>query len=333
MHRELALREPFLRTINIKTIEDEAGTGFASTSVHIIGAFAGGTMFTTEPITKIATKISVALCLAGVCAMYSAAQAQPDAQAGAQLGEQSALAGKQAQGVNVEKTTEKSESGATSLAAGTTISAELTSSLDSKKLKTGDEVKARTTDALKSTDGRTILPRGAQLTGHITQASARGKGAADSSLGLVIDKAVLKNGQEIPLNVAIQAVAAPANNLDTGSSYNEPPMGAPAQQTSRGTMNGATPVGGPLNNTTAAAGGAVDNTVNSTTGGVAGNAAGNATGQLNANSRGVVGLNNLTLSAASGATSQGSLLTSTGKNVHLDSGTRLLLVAQVSASN
>lgn len=287
---------------------------------------------TTGPITKIATKISVTLCLAGVFAMYTAAQAQPDAQAGAQLGEQSALTGKQAQGANVEKATEKSESGQTSLAAGTTISAELTNSLDSKKLKTGDEVKARTTDALKSADGRTILPRGAQLTGHITQASARGKGQADSSLGLVIDKATLKNGQEILLNVAIQAVAAPANNLDANSSYDEAPMGAPAQQTSRGTMNGNTPVGGTLNRTTAAAGGPVDNTVNSTTG-AADNAAGNATGQLNANSRGVVGLNNLTLSAAAGANSQGSLITSTGKNVHLDTGTRLLLVAQASAPN
>jgi hypothetical protein len=283
-------------------------------------------MFTIRPITKIATQISITLCLAGVCAMYSAAQAQPDAQAGAQLGEQSALAGKQAQGANVQKTTEKSESGATALAAGTAINAELTNSLDSKKVKTGDEVKARTTDALKSADGRTILPKGSQLTGHITQATARGKGEADSSLGLVIDKAVLKNGQEIPLNVAIQAVAAPANNLDTGSSYNQPP--APAQQASRGTMNnGNTPVGGTLNTA-----GGVDNTVNSTTG-VAGNAAGNATGQLNANSRGVLGLNNLSLSAAAGATAQGSLITSTGKNVHLDSGTRLLLVAQASASN
>jgi hypothetical protein len=292
-------------------------------------------MFTTGTITKIRTKMAITLCLAGVCAMYSAAQSQPDAQAGAQLGEQSALAGKQAQGANVDKTTEKSESGATSLPAGTAISAELTNSLDSKKLKAGDEVKARTTDALKSADGRTILPRGAQLTGHITQASARGKGQADSSLGLVIDKAILKSGQEIPLNVAIQAVAAPAINLDANSAYNEAPMGAGAatQQTGRGTMNGSTPVGGTLN-TAGAAVPAVDNTVNSTVG-AAGNAAGvaNAAGQFNTNSRGVVGLNNLSLSAPSGASAQGSVLTSPGKNVHLDSGTRLLLVAQASAPN
>jgi hypothetical protein len=288
-------------------------------------------MFTIGPITK----ITITICLAGACAVYSAAQTQPDSQAGAQLGEQSALAGKQAQGANVEKTTEKSETGQTSLAPGTAIGAELTNSLDSKKVKAGDEVKARTIDALKSADGRTILPKGAQLTGHITQASARSKGQADSSLGLVIDKAVLKSGQEIPLNVIIQAIAAPANSMDANSSYNEAPMGAAGQQTGRGTMTGSTPnkVPGSLNGTTAAAGGAVDNTVNSTTG-AAGNAAGvaNSTGQLNGDSRGVVGLNNLSLSAAGGATAQGSLLTSTGKNVHLDTGTRLLLVAQPSAS-
>jgi len=38
----------------------------------------------------------------------------------------------------------------------------------------------------------------------LTQASARAKGESESSLGIVFDKAILKNGQEIPLNVAIQ---------------------------------------------------------------------------------------------------------------------------------
>ena len=65
--------------------------------------------------------------------------------------------------------------------------------------------------------------------------------------------------------------------------------------------------------------------------------AGNTTGmggtsQLNSNSRGVVGLNNLSMSATAGGNTQGSVITSTGKNVHLDSGTRLLLVAQASAA-
>ena len=48
-------------------------------------------------------------------------------------------------------------------------------------------------------------------------------------------------------------------------------------------------------------------------------------GQWDANTRGVVGLHNLTLNAAGGE-EQGSVLKSTGKNVRLDSGTKLLLV-------
>ena len=80
------------------------------------------------------------------------AQGQSDPQAGAQTGEQSALAGKQNQAANTQKT-EKSASGETSLAAGTTIAAELTNSLDSKKVKQGDAVNARASETLKSADG------------------------------------------------------------------------------------------------------------------------------------------------------------------------------------
>src|ERR1700732_4965777 len=99
-------------------------------------------------------KIITSLCFAALCAMGSAAQSQPDSQAGAQLGEQSALAGKQAQGANTQKTTEKSPTEVTTFVAGTLINAELASSLDSKKVKAGDTVNARTATDLKTTDGR-----------------------------------------------------------------------------------------------------------------------------------------------------------------------------------
>jgi hypothetical protein len=54
----------------------------------------------------------------------------------------------------------------------------------------------------------------------------------------------------------------------------------------------------------------------------------NAAGQLTSNSQGVFGLNGLNLNAAGSNSTQGSLITSTGRNVHLDSGTRMLLAAQ-----
>jgi len=58
----------------------------------------------------------------------------------------------------------------------------------------------------------------------------------------------------------------------------------------------------------------------------------NAAGQLTSNSQGVFGLEGLNLNTAAANSTQGSLITSTGKNVHLDSGTQLLLVAQGQAS-
>jgi hypothetical protein len=57
-----------------------------------------------------------------------------------------------------------------------------------------------------------------------------------------------------------------------------------------------------------------------------------AAGQLASNSQGVFGLNGLNLSSATSNSTQGSLITSAGKNVHLDSGTQILLVTQAGSA-
>ena len=270
-------------------------------------------------------KIITSLCFAAVCALGSAAQSQPDSQAGAQLGEQSALAGKQAQGANTQKTTEISPNELTTFVAGTLINAELTSSLDSKKVKPGDQVNARTTTDLKSADGRTILPRGTRIIGHVTQASARNAGQPDSSLGLVFDRAILKNGQEIPLNASVQAVGAPpSRSFDTNQVPARDGVGASPGAPGYGGQGGSRGAGGMNSPPSAPAPNQADDPY---PGGANPPDAGNASaGQWDANTRGVVGLQNLNLNAAGGSNGQGSVITSTGKNVHLDGGTRLLLV-------
>jgi hypothetical protein len=71
----------------------------------------------------------------------------------------------------------------------------------------------------------------------------------------------------------------------------------------------------------------VGSTVGSATQGTVG-AAGNSVGlhgTLNSNSTGVVGLKDLQLSSASDANAGGSVVTSTGKSVKLDSGSQLML--------
>jgi hypothetical protein len=96
---------------------------------------------------------------------------------------------------------------------------------------------------------------------------------------------------------------------------------------------------GAVTNTAANVGGVAGGTVNSAAnagGNIAGASKGavgglNTAGQLTSNSQGVFGLNGLNLSAAGSNATEGSVITSAGKNVHLESGTRMLLVSQAQA--
>jgi hypothetical protein len=262
------------------------------------------------------------------------AQSQPDSQAGAQLGEQSALGGKQAQGANTQKTTEAEPSGATSFNAGTVIPVELAGSLDSKKAKQGETVNARTIDTLKSTDGRIVIPKGTKVIGHVTQAAARSGKEGESTLGLAFDKATLKSGQDIALNVEIRAVGAPAGATagpgDTSQGPDAAPMGGGTMPGSGpGSTGGTRGTTGTMNTPRAGmpTGSTADNGVNPGPGNESGQSSG---GALTSESRGVVGLNNLTLKAEGAG--QGAVITSTGKSVHLDGGTRFILVTQAGAT-
>ncbi len=159
-----------------------------------------------------------AIVVGALFAIGAAAQSQSGAQAGAQAsGQTSVQASKEgaqanASGATATSATAQSGQGGASLAGGSTFNAALNAPLDSKKAKSGDPVTAHCTEPAKS-EGKTVLPKGTKVIGHVTQASARGKGDAESSLGVVFDKAILKNGQEVPLNVAIQAVAAAQGNV------------------------------------------------------------------------------------------------------------------------
>src|SRR3989440_11526622 len=72
----------------------------------------------------------------------------------------------------------------------------------------GIPVSARTTENATTEDG-TSIPKDSTLTGHVSDAHAAGEGHAGSSMGIVFDKAVSRDGYETSLpNVGIQAVAA-----------------------------------------------------------------------------------------------------------------------------
>ena len=225
-----------------------------------------------------------------------------------------------------------------SLSSGTTVNAALSQPVDAKKNKPGDQVTARTTEAVKS-DGKVIIPKGSKLVGHVTQCKPRSKDEKESALGIVFDRAVLKHGEEIPLNVTIQAMAAAQSAASASAGADDFAAGAGAGAMGSARAAGGSALGGvrstagaatgALANTAANAGGAANGAVGSTVGAVGGL---NAAGQLTSNSQGVFGLNGLNLSSAASSSTRGSLITSTSKNVHLDSGTQLLLVAQGQSS-
>jgi hypothetical protein len=237
-----------------------------------------------------------------------------------------------------------------SLPNGSSIDAALTKSIDTKKAKKGDPVSARVVEDAKEQDGKTVIPKGSKLEGHITQASSREKGDSFSTLGIVFDKAILKDGQEVRLNVQVQALAI---SQDAASA----PAAGPAMDGGGGTAAGGARSGGgggtaaggarsgggggasggmssattapPMTPNTNMAANTDTNNAAAGTGAVGGL---NSSGRLNPGSRGVFGLQGIGLATAAEGTQQAAVVTSTDKNVHLDSGTQLLLVTQGSKS-
>jgi len=292
------------------------------------------------------------LILGSVMVTASAAQTQTNAQAGAQAGGQASVqAGKTQAGASSSTSagasTQNGQANA-GLASGTAFNAALTAPVDSKKCKPGDEVKAHTTEAVDA-EGKTVIPKGTKLVGHVTQASARANDQAESSVGILFDRAILKNGQEVALNVAIRALASAQTGVSQAGADADMMGGAGSSaggsgmSGGRGAMGGvastAGGVVGGVSNTAANAGGVAGGAVNSTANAAASVAATskgavgglNAGGQLTSNSQGVFGLNGLSLNAGASNATEGSVITSAGKNVHLDSGTRMLLVTQEQA--
>jgi|HubBroStandDraft_6_1064221.scaffolds.fasta_scaffold326859_2 hypothetical protein len=206
---------------------------------------------------------------------------------------------------------------------GTALHAELDTQVDSKKAKTGDAVTAHLTESVK-VNGQTVIPKNAKLVGRVTQASARVKGDVGSALTLVFDKAIVKKGQETPLRLMIQAIAAapaftPDASPDTAKindglgAAQGSPMGSPRPSPDR------TPsvVGEPASADEKSAGAP------------SGSRTGlDSTGRLTSNSRGVFGLEGLHLATDAASPAEGSQITSSGKSVRLDSGIRLILVAE-----
>ena len=283
-----------------------------------------------------------ALAMSG-SALYAQGSAQASSSGSGSTSVQADKSGATASGNTSTATSANAGQSSASLSNGTAVNATLSQPVDAKKNKPGDQVIAKTTQATKS-EGNVVIPKGSKLIGHVTECRQRSKEEKESALGIMFDKAILKNGEEIPLNVAIRALASAQTAATSSVGGDDLSAGGGAMGAAHSSGGGA--LGG-VRSTAGAAAGAVTNTAASA-GGVAGGAVGstmnaagaargavgglNTAGQLTSNSQGVFGLEGLNLNAAASNSTQGSLITSTSRNVHLDSGTQLLLVSQAQAS-
>lgn len=180
-----------------------------------------------------------------------------------------------------------------------TFAATLARSIDSKKLKEGDEIPAKTLSTMRTSDG-IMIPGGSKIIGHVTQSKARSKGDSDSSLGIAFDKIEVAGGKQVPIKGMLQAVgpnpsessgpdtgAAGGNNMNAGGGGGYATMSGPASTTDQMRMQQGGKGGGKI---------------------------------LTPQSTGVVGIKNMQL--------DNSVLTSTGKEVKLDMGSQLMIKAE-----
>lgn len=223
------------------------------------------------------------------------------------------------------------------VSSGMTINTELQTTLDARKCHPGQRVVAKTTQDVKE-DGHIVLRKGTQLIGHVTEAQAKTKANAESSVGIVFDEAVTKKGEEVPFHATIQALAA-AQSMSAASLDNdmmEPsgaPMGSGGGSMGGGVMGGAGSAVGSAAGTTRGMAGNLPQTANGAVGATSATAASaggnlrglNAAGQLTSASSGVIGMNDINLTSAAANSTQGSVVTSAKHNVHLSSGTQMLL--------
>src|SRR5262249_56050197 len=87
------------------------------------------------------------------------------------------------------------------------IVVELSDSLNAKKLKPGDKVKAQVSQDVLA-HGRVLIPAESKLLGHVTEANGRSENE-ESRLGLVFDKILLKHHEELNMRGVVRTEAPP----------------------------------------------------------------------------------------------------------------------------
>ena len=215
------------------------------------------------------------------------------------------------------------------LDSGTRLAGELQNTIDVRKAKLGDQVLLKTTQTIKS-GGRTVVPKGSRLIGHVTEVAQKSKGNRESRIGILFER-IEQGSLAMPIAASISSITSGSANaraanddlFDTSGS-----AGSSSSARSSASSNNGGLLGGTLGSTTSTVGGvvggttsAVGSTVDSTTRVVGNTAAG-------------VGrsLGGIQISESSSTSVEGSsVLSLQGGNLRLEKGTNFNLVLTQSA--
>jgi hypothetical protein len=220
-------------------------------------------------------------------------------------------------GTAFSQTPGQDQPGSIQIAAGTQIPAELSKSLDAHKNKPGDPVNAKIAQDLLS-NGKIVIPRDTKLVGHVTEATAKGKGEPGSTLGVAFDKMILKGGRELPISATIQALAKPQQQAS--SLANEPANSGYGGSVGVGAGSGSGSASG-RGGMAGEQAGVQQPTVPDASGNSGVGNVPSSAGAISANSQGVIGLKGLAISKGN----EGTIITADSGNVHLDGGTQMIL--------
>jgi hypothetical protein len=212
------------------------------------------------------------------------------------------------------------------IGAGTAVHAVLETKLDARTAKVGDDIKARASRPVKAGE-RVVLPRGSKLLGRISmvQTGAEADARSESKLGVSFERAVLPDGTELAVDLAIQAIAVAESEVEeTPRVRSSRAMDTPMSERS-GRRGGLLEAPGELlgDAPEIALGSDVQIDADARLGRSL-----NADGTLAASSEGVIGLRGLQLDA----TGKSSVIARANGPVTLSSGTRLLLRAKGAVS-
>ena len=204
------------------------------------------------------------------------------------------------------------------LDSGTRIDGQLQSTVDVQRAHVGDPVVLKTTKDIKQS-GRTVVPKGSQLIGRVTQVQQRTKQNGMSRLGMVFDRI---KGQDLsaPISASIVDVTGAATHAAVADTSADSDIFGSSSTSTRssggayggGLLGGVTnTVGGVVNTTTSTAGN-ITNTV--------GNTVGSTTGTVGRTVNGLQISNSTTGSAQAGTT-----LSAADRNVRVEKGATVQL--------